>query len=176
MANKLANKVIILILLLSSAVALAQQSDIDSLEFRPARQVNLTGPRVGFTFILGALADTLKSRYSASPFITQFGWQFEHRLIATESGLTGLTEVVPLIGGLEQGLFLPSLSFLVGLRTPAGSEFGFGPNVSLSGAAYVFASGVTKRYGELYFPINVSLILSRKGIRVSLLFGFNSVK
>ena len=166
----------IFIFLLSSITAFAQQSNVDSLEFKPLRQIELSGPRVGLTFISGALADTLKSQYSAGPFITQFGWQFEQRFIATEKGLSGLTEFIPLIGGLEQGLFLPSLSFLVGLRTATGSEFGFGPNVSLSGVAYVFAGGSTKEYGGLYFPINASLILMKNGARVSLLIGFNSVQ
>lgn len=141
----------------------------------PLRHIELSGPRVGLTLIAGAMADTLKSKYDAAPFITQFGWQFEQRFISTEKGLTGLTEFVPLIGGLEQGLFLPSLSFIVGLRTATGSEFGFGPNVSVSGVAYVFAGGVTKNYGGLYFPINASLILTSKGARISLLVGFNSV-
>ena len=151
----------------------AQQSD--SLKYKPLPVLKLSGPRIGVTFITGKLADTLRTKYGAAPIITQFGWQLEKRFIATESGLSGLTEFVPLIGGLEQGLFLPSLSFLIGLRTAKGSEFGVGPNISLGGFAYVLAAGVTKNYGGLNFPINASLVMTKKGLRISLLIGFNSV-
>ena len=175
MGSNLICRAIMIVFLLSATTAFAQQSNVDSLDYKPLRQIELSGPRVGLTFITGALADTLNSKYDASPLITQFGWQFEQRFISTENGLTGLTEFVPLIGGLEQGLFLPSLSFIVGLRTATGSEFGFGPNVSISGVAYVFAGGVTKQHGDLYFPINASLILTKNGARISLLVGFNSV-
>ncbi len=176
MVNNLICRSILIISLLSSTTVLAQKSSVDSLEYPPPRQIELSGPRVGFTFIFGALADTLKNKYDAAPFVTQFGWQFEQRFMAMENGLSGLTETVVLVGGIEQGLFLPSLSFLVGLRTAKGSEFGFGPNLSLSGVAYVFAAGATKRYGNLNFPINISAVLSKGGVRISLLFGFNMVK
>ena len=65
-----------------------------------------------------------------NPMITQFGWQFERRLFANKDGLTALTEWVPLISGLEQGVALPSLNWLVGIRTATGAEFGIGPNVT----------------------------------------------
>lgn len=167
---------IILLVLLNIAVVSAQQSNVDSLDIEPPQQLSLSGPRVGFTYIIGALADTLENKYDARPFITQFGWQFEKQFMAMEDGLCALTEIVLLAGGIEQELFLPSLSFLVGMRTKKGSEFGFGPNLSLSGVAYVFAGGVTKRYGNLNFPINLSIVLSKSGTRISLLFGFTMVK
>ena len=115
MVNNLICRSILIISLLSSTTVLAQKSSVDSLEYPPPRQIELSGPRVGFTFIFGALADTLKNKYDAAPFVTQFGWQFEQRFMAMENGLSGLTETVVLVGGIEQGLFLPSLSFLVGL-------------------------------------------------------------
>jgi hypothetical protein len=143
--------------------------------FHPAESemINLTGPRLGFTVITVKSADKLKDDFNASPFITQFGWQWETRFFTTEDGLTGVTEFVPLIGGLEQGLFLPSLNLLVGLRAKSGFEFGAGPNVALTGAAYVIAVGSTSRHGSVNFPVNVSAVLSQKGVRISLIFGFN---
>ncbi|MBN2010449.1 hypothetical protein JW960_13970 [candidate division KSB1 bacterium] len=137
------------------------------------RPIELSGPRVGLTIIGGALADTLRNEFGASPFVTQFGWQWEKQFTASEDGFAGLTELVPLIGGIEQGLFLPSLSFVVGLRTARGAEIGFGPNLSLAGSAYVFAVGITKRVGNLNFPFNLSVVTSKEGMRVSLLAGFN---
>ncbi|MCI0513999.1 hypothetical protein L0128_12360 [candidate division KSB1 bacterium] len=176
MGNNLICRIILMLSLLSSPTVLALQANHDTLKYQSPEQIKLSGPRIGFTLILGDLADTLKARYDAAPFITQFGWQFERRFMASEDGFCGLAETVLLVGGIEQELFLPSLSFLVGLRTAKGTEFGFGPNLSLSGIAYVFAGGVTKRYGNLNFPINLSAVLSKSGFRISLLFGFNMVK
>lgn len=135
--------------------------------------LKLSGPRFGITYIGGDLADDLDEEFGAAPIITQFGWQFETRLFTTDMGLSGLTEFVPLVGGLEQGLFLPSFSFLVGLRTASGLEVGLGPNASLGGAAYVIAVGATTSYGQLNFPMNISTVLSGEGVRVSFLVGFN---
>ena len=59
--------------------------------------------------------------------ITQFGWQVEKQFYNGGSGVAALTEAVVLVGGMEQGLVLPSLSWLVGVRTHAGTEFGVGP-------------------------------------------------
>ncbi len=168
-------RIVLIISLFISITVSAQQSSVDSLEYTPPTQLKLSGPRFGFTYIVGALADTLKDTFDANPFITQFGWQFEWMFMAAENDLAGIMEIVPLIGGVEQGLFLPSLSCLVGLRTAKGTEFGVGPNVSLSGAALVFAGGVTKRYGSLNFPINLSVVLSKGSARLSLLSGFNMV-
>jgi len=176
MENNLICRTVLIIALLSSATLSAQQSSVDSLTKEPPRQITLSGPRIGVTFISGELADKLKKEYGAAPLITQFGWQFEQRFVATENGLTGLAEFVPLVGGIEQGLLLPSLNFLVGLRSAAGAEFGVGPNLSLSGVAYVFAAGATTRYGDLNIPINVSAVFTAGGWRLSVLFGFNMAR
>ena len=47
---------------------------------------------------------------------------------------------------------LPSLSWLVGLRTRDGAEFGVGPNVTPAGTALAIAAGVTVRAGVLEHP------------------------
>jgi hypothetical protein len=120
------------------------------------------------------LADKLKDKFNASPTITQFGWQFETRYFTLKSGTSGLVEGVILIGGIEQGLFLPSGSLLIGLRNPNGLEFGFGPNLSLSGVGFVFAGGVTFHSENINFPVNLALVPSSDGLRLSLLFGFNA--
>src|SRR5687767_10633003 len=89
---------------------------------------DMTGPRFGIT---------------VRPVISQFGWQFEHRLYTNDDGLTMLTEWIPLLSGLDQGVALPSLNWLTGLRTPSGTEFGIGPNVTPLGVGLVLAAGVT---------------------------------
>lgn len=139
--------------------------------------VSLSGPRFGITVIgRGELTDDLKSTWGVNPVITQFGWQFESRLFTTPSGLSGLAEWVLLAGGLEQNVFLPSASMLVGIRGSSGAEFGFGPNISLAGAAFAFAAGVTVQSSNINFPINLAVVPSARGTRVSLLVGINTQK
>ncbi|MFC1502331.1 hypothetical protein ACFL6A_02855 [bacterium] len=135
---------------------------------------SLGGPRVGITFVTGESAETLDDKFDASPVVTQFGWHFEQRFFSVKNGLCGVTEVITLIGGVEQGLFLPSLSWLAGIRTPSGFEVGFGPNISLTGFAYVIGTGVTIRQGQLNIPLNFSVVMSKKGARISFLVGFNA--
>lgn len=163
--------------LLGSAGVAAQPEPDSSVAHISTEPLRLSGPRFGITYLSGDLVDRLNEEFgddlNAAPVITQFGWQFETRLFVADTGLSGVTEFVPLIGGLEQGLFLPSFSFLVGLRTASGLEAGLGPNVSLGGAAYVVAAGLTQQYGGLNIPMNVSAVLSGEGVRVSFLVGFN---
>ena len=139
--------------------------------------IKLNGPRVGFTQIsAGKTANNLKSKMGVNPFITQFGWQFETQFFSLSSGTCGLIEVVPLIGGLEQGVILPSGNLLIGLRNHKGYEFGFGPNLSLAGPALVLAAGVTFHSEDVNFPVNIALVPSKDGMRLSLLVGFNARK
>jgi len=44
-------------------------------------------------------------------------------------------------------LLLPSLNWMVDLRTRDGAEFGIGPNISPAGVALAMAAGVTFRAG-----------------------------
>ena len=137
--------------------------------------IHLDGPRVGETYIFpGAIANKLKKDFKANPLITQFGWQFETQYFNLPSGTAGLVEAVALVGGLEQGLFLPSGSLLVGLRSHNGFEFGFGPNLSLTGAAFIFAIGITFHSSDVNFPVNIAFVPSKEGARISFLFGFNA--
>lgn len=135
----------------------------------------LSGPRVGLTVVFpGKTADELKTDLDMSPVFTQFGWQFEHQYFALDNGVAGLVEFVGLIGGLEQGKFLPSASLLIGVRGASGGEFAFGPNLSLTGAGFVFAAGHTFKEGNLNFPVNFAVVPSTDGFRFSLLMGFNA--
>ena len=148
----------------------------------------LEGPRTGVTVLSPRLVQKINEALDpactevqcddptiseASPVITQLGWQFERRVFQTDSGLTGLTEAVLLVGGAERGLFLPSGTLLAGLRTVRGLEVGVGPNVSLSGLAYAAAVGVNTEFGEVNVPLNLAVVLGGDGPRASLLVGFN---
>lgn len=137
--------------------------------------VHLSGPRLGFTVLTEGVLNRARDQVHAlNPFLTQFGWQFESRLFRLPNGTSGLVELVPLVGGLEQGLFLPSVSGLLGLRGPKGLEFGLGPNVTPLGADIVLALGTSFRSGGINFPVNLAVVPGHGGARISLLIGFNT--
>ena len=137
--------------------------------------VDMTGPRVGLTVLNQKTVDRLLQErgIELQPLVSQLGWQFERRLYTNGDGATVLMEWVPLVSGLEQGVALPSLNWLVGLRTSAGTEFGFGPNLTPLGVGLVGAFGVTVKNGALHVPFNVAVATSRSGARVSVMTGFN---
>ena len=139
-----------------------------------ASEVNLAGPRFGVTVLSDDLvAKLLRERnIDIAPVVTQFGWQFEKQFYGGHGGPAAISEAVVLLGGLEQGVVLPSLSWLVGVRTPDGFEFGAGPNVTPLGVALAAAMGKTFRMGVLNVPVNVAVVPSRSGLRVSFLTGF----
>ena len=137
--------------------------------------IQLSGPRVGFTLLTGGVIDRAKQEISdLNPFLTQFGWQFETQLFRMPNGVSGLVELVPLVAGLEQGKFIPSLSGLLGIRGPQGFEFGVGPNVSPIGANVVLALGTSFRSNGINFPVNLAVVPGNNGARISLLMGFNA--
>ena len=154
------------------------------------------GPRIGLTYLSeGFISDKVGAQV-----ISQFGWQWETRLFKLANGSGALFELIPLIGGLERGKFLPSISAIFGYRLANGIEFGIGPNLSLSGVGLVYAIGFSFKSGAVTFPINLvftpsarnpyyeefkydnngTLIPSgeyeKTGSRLSLLIGFNSRK
>jgi hypothetical protein len=159
---------VLVLLMMMSTPALAQSIP------PPVRTVDLSGPRFGFTSLSDGVLTTLREKsIDVRPVITQFGWQFERQFYSKGSGLTAVNEWVVLIGGLEQGVALPSASWIVGLRTRDGAEFGVGPNITPSGVALAIAAGVTFRAGALNVPMNFAVVPSKSGVRVSMLTGFN---
>lgn len=173
-ASRHARLIGIALALAAASISSAAKLGAQGTRIPPVSQrVKLSGPRFGVTYLGGRIVDSLAAvEIDVSPVITQFGWQWERQFYASESGPAAVTEWVVLVGGLEQGAFLPSFSWLVGLRTISGAEFGVGPNVGPAGFALAFAGGVTKRSGGLNLPINVSVVPSKLGTRVSILGGF----
>lgn len=148
------------------------QSPDDAILDEP---IQLDGPRVGFTVLTGGVLDKAREKIGdLNPFLTQFGWQFETRLFRLPNGLSGLVELVPLVGGLEQGKFLPSASGLLGIRGAKGLEFGLGPNLTPLGASLVLAAGTSFKSNGVNFPVNVAVVPGNSGARVSLMLGFNA--
>ena len=136
----------------------------------------MSGPRAGVTFLSPGVRNQISEDFSEDlgPVISQFGWQFEKRFMSTEGGATAVTEWVLLFGGADQGVFVPSLTWLLGMRTVGGIEVAAGPNLSPAGMAVAIAAGVTLRAGNLNVPLNVAVVPSESGARVSFLMGFNS--
>ena len=98
-------------------------------------QLNLSGPRMGLTVTLGEAGSILQAPraeggFDNYPFMTSFGYQYEIQYL-NEGNFQALFEFLPMISGLDQGLVLPSLTVLHGLRNNRnGLEFAFGPTIS----------------------------------------------
>lgn len=168
----------------------------------PHRQ---SGPRVGITVLSPGVVDQINRAVrdggvgaeidSTFPVVTQVGWQFEFQTFQGEGGLTGMTELVPMLSGLEHGLLIPNLTWAIGLRTRSGIEAGLGPNMILTfrqpdppldpyaprepieadvrmGLALV--AGVNTRVDGVSVPINAAVVMGERGPRMSLLVGLNT--
>jgi len=165
--------VTVVVVVLMSRDAGAQQQEPWQTQ-KPAEEMSLSGPRFGVTFLSDGVRDKLAERGIDVGFsISQFGWQKEKRFLSTPTGWTGVHEFVVLVGGVDQGLFLPSFNWLVGARTASGVEFAAGPNLTAAGFALVAAGGVTFRTGNLNIPVNLAIVPSKDGQRISMLVGFN---
>jgi hypothetical protein len=140
--------------------------------------MDLAGPRVGMTVLSDASRELLRDRFGKDigPVISQFGWQKEKRFMSSPTGFTGVTEWVGLLGGMDQGLLLPSLNWLVGMRASNGVEFAMGPNLTAGGVGLAAAAGITFRTGDLNVPLNFAAVRSENGVRMSVLAGFNMRK
>jgi hypothetical protein len=150
----------------------------------PPESIGLSGPRFGFTYLSDGIRNKLRNDEALAPLsldgnvdvgpaITQFGWQWEKGFLSSHKGITGVSEWVLLFGGVEQGMVIPSFSWLLGLRTLNGVEFAVGPNVTPAGLAMAAAAGVTLSTGNLNIPLNLAVVPSKSGVRVSMLVGFN---
>ncbi len=160
-------------LVVFAAPTLLAQAQTDRRVPGNTQAVQLAGPRFGITVLSPALQDSLAAHdIDVGAVITQFGWQFEKQFLGQPNGVAGVSELVVLIGGLDQGTFLPSVSWIAGLRTKDGAEFGVGPNASLAGVGLAIAAGMTYRGSNLNIPVNVAVVPSRTGARVSILTGF----
>jgi hypothetical protein len=128
---------------------------------------------MGVLYVTGDAADTLKEDFDAGPLFTAWGWRFEYCYDIADADITGLVEIIPLVMGLERGLFLPSGTMLVGLRTANDWEFTAGPDLSSSGVGLAFAFGKTHRVGALNVPISFAIVSNDEGLRYSITIGGN---
>ena len=177
--------------------------DTDTSDFAKKRRKLFSGPRIGFTYISSGTSADYLAREGKQNLISQFGWQFEGRLFTVENGMSGIIEFIPLIGGVDQGMFIPSANLLIGLRegSKRSYEFAMGPNFSVvpdylgrykGSIGMVIAAGTSFKKGNVNFPINLAFVPSvgskenvmnedgtftekkfQTGWRLSLIVGFN---
>jgi len=118
--------------------SLTDKESFDNSTNNPdASTLDLSGPRMGYTFFTGDGADLLSRSkstggYDKTPAFFQMGFQFEKQYL-NEGNVQALFEFVPMVTGLDQGLFIPSLTIFNGIRNnKTGLEFGIGPGVNFS--------------------------------------------
>jgi hypothetical protein len=138
---------------------------------------NLSGPRLGITLIPGEgrLVQKLEEK-GLGPTLSQFGWHFEWQIRPEGGGPAFVIETIPLIGGVEYGQVIPSLSLLMGVRMPNGIEFGMGPNALFGEqeihSALILAVGKSFDYSGVSIPINLAYTANPDGNRISIMFGY----
>jgi hypothetical protein len=137
---------------------------------------SLGGPRLGFTIVPGntELAQRLQEE-GLNRIISQFGWHFEHRVIASGTGPAFVIEFIPLLGGVEYGKPIASLSLMFGIRMPSGYEFGVGPNLIVAQNAksgLIIAVGKTFDVQGVSIPINLAYATSPSGARLAFIVGY----
>jgi len=124
---------------------LTKVSELDNAINNPYElRLQNDGPRMGGVFLTGVGAAVLKASenkggygggYGSTAAMFQFGYQFEKQYL-NEGNFQALFEFVPMVTGLDQGRFIPSINFLNGIRNnTTGWEFAFGPNFSVGNYA-----------------------------------------
>jgi len=138
---------------------LTKKTDFDNTINNPyTLRLKADGPRMGMTYATGYLADVLTGPkkdggYDGNQYMFQFGYQIEKQYL-NEGNFQALFEVIPMVSGLDQGQFIPSLTLLNGLRNNVnGWEFAFGPTFAISkySDGYILNEGTDKQK----FVINI---------------------
>lgn len=99
-------------------------------------RLNLSGPRLGATYFTGDAADYLakesyRGGHNAMPIMFMFGYQFEVQYV-NSGRFQALFEFIPTVTGLDQGIVMPNISILNGLRDNVkGWEFALGPTIGV---------------------------------------------
>ncbi|MFA5781161.1 MAG: hypothetical protein WC868_02710 [Bacteroidales bacterium] len=120
---------------------LAKKYDYDNAINNPTvDRLNCSGTRMGVTFFTGNAAKIISAPknqggYDGYPAMFQFGYQLEQQYL-NEGSFQALFEFIPMITGLDQGLCIPSLTIMNGLRNNKnGWEFAFGPTFLINKAS-----------------------------------------
>lgn len=114
---------------------LTKESNYESTTNNPGvERLQLNGPRMGVTYLIGEKGNRTAAPknvggYNVSPVMTQFGYQLEVQYL-NAGNFQALVEFIPMITGIDQQMFIPSITFLNGFRNnKSGWEFAFGPAI-----------------------------------------------
>ena len=145
-------------------------------------KINIGGPRLGLTGIIGNgdFAHEL-DKNKIGRYYSQFGWQFEFKVVPEGNGPSFVIELIPMIGAVEYGIVVPSITVPLGIRMPNGFEFGIGPNVCATSidrasSSVVIALGKTFSYRGVGIPINFAVAKGSGGVATTLSFGYALVR
>ena len=120
-------------------------------------RINNSGPRIGYAFLTGELKDFAERTEEQAgmdifPGVSMIGYQIEKQYIGTEN-FSALGEVLFTVSGLEQGIAIPSITIMNGLRFgKAGWEFAFGPGFGFKRTSQGFfdTQGLYGNTGKYY--------------------------
>jgi hypothetical protein len=137
---------------------------------------NLWGPVVGVVYVAASQSEfneALQRMYPNAerdyvPLLTQFGLNFEQRIRLGGSGSHFAFQETFMVGGIDQGMALPSVSVQVGFRSRRGPQFGLGPillaswtradmEVSLS-VSVVYSLGWGFSFHDAYVPLSIAVV------------------
>ena len=99
-------------------------------------KINNSGPRVGYAYLTGsmnefALRPQSQGGLDIFPGVSMIGYQMEKQYVGTEN-FSALIEGIVNISGLEQGVFIPTVTLLNGFRFgKSGWEIAFGPGFGI---------------------------------------------
>lgn len=118
-------------------------------------RLNLSGPRLGIAVFTQQFRQILKASktnggFDLNPQMMQFGYQFE-QMYLNEGNFQALFEFIPMVTGIDQQTFIPSVALMNGVRHNLwGLEFALGPNFAISRKAdgYTDSLGNWKLKGQ----------------------------
>jgi hypothetical protein len=161
-------------LLLTSSVYATSEDGYESISLTSRK---LNGPRLGVSYVLNGNLEIGGNKIG--PYISQFGWHFEWLVRPEGGGPAFVTQLTPFIGGVEHGILIPSLSLVLGIRLPFGTEFGMGPHLSTKFTAeepvspsLIIAAGQSINFSGVSIPLNIALSTSKSGQAVAFVFGY----
>jgi len=160
-------------------------------------RVHANGPRMGVGLVTRGSAKHNSRTWLESkdkyPVITQFGYQYETQYLSS-GNFQALFEGVFMIGGMDQGLFIPTAMVMNGFRnSKSGLEIAFGPTFTITEdfksaeetgitilkfhTGWVWAIGKTFQSGNLNIPINLYVSPDKQnGWYYGFSMGFNLAK
>jgi len=132
----------------------------------PITKLKNSGPRIGLAYIGGQVGSRFQEEekyggYDAFPIMSQIGYQIEGQYL-NAGEFQALGEMLFMVNGLDQQMFIPSLILMNGFRVGKnGWEFAFGPRFGIQSTAvgYYDDEGIWKRKEEASFTNEEGIVV-----------------